>query len=45
MAQTTLSSERGLTLVELSERMRGALWRIGAVMRERGRAKDKDALA
>src|SRR5207248_228229 len=28
VAQATLASERGLTLVELSNRMRGALWRL-----------------
>jgi alkylation response protein AidB-like acyl-CoA dehydrogenase len=40
VAQSTLSSERGLTLVELSQRMRYALPLIGAVMRERGRLDD-----
>ncbi len=36
VAQTTLASERGLTLVELSQRLRAALPRLGAAMRERG---------
>lgn len=40
VAQTTLASERGLTLVELSQRMRYSLPLLGAVMRERGRLDD-----
>nr|WP_238475377.1 acyl-CoA dehydrogenase family protein [Sphingomonas cavernae] len=40
VAQSTLSSERGLTLLELSARMRGALWRIGDLIRETGREND-----
>jgi alkylation response protein AidB-like acyl-CoA dehydrogenase len=40
VAQSTLSSERGLTLLELSARMRGALWRIAEVIRTRGREVD-----
>ncbi len=40
IAQTTLASERGLTLVELNQRMRYALMRIATVMRERGRFDD-----
>ena len=40
VAQSTLASERGLTLVELSQRMRYALARIAALMRERGVADD-----
>ena len=40
VAQSTLSSERGLTLVELSQRMRYALPRIGAAMRDGGRLDD-----
>jgi alkylation response protein AidB-like acyl-CoA dehydrogenase len=40
VAQATLSSERGLTLVELTQRMRYALPRIAALMRERGVADD-----
>src|SRR5690606_42072593 len=35
VAQSTLASERGLTLVELSHRMRYALTRITGLMRER----------
>ncbi len=35
VAQSTLASERGLTLVELSQRMRYSLARIVALMRER----------
>jgi len=35
VAQATLASERGLTLVELSQRMRYALPRLGDVMRQR----------
>ena len=40
VAQSTLSSERGLTLVELSQRMRYALPRLGAAMRDGGRLDD-----
>jgi len=40
VAQSTLASERGLTLVELSQRMRYALPMIGAEMRAQGRAED-----
>ncbi len=40
VAQSTLASERGLTLVELTQRMRYSLPRIAALMRERGRAED-----
>lgn len=40
VAQSTLASERGLTLVELSNRMRGSLWRITDEMKRRGRAND-----
>lgn len=40
VAQTTLSSERGLTLMELGYRMRGALARIAALVHETGRADD-----
>lgn len=40
-AQATLSSERGLTLMELSYRMRGAAWRLADLIRENG--KDEDA--
>ncbi len=40
VAQSTLSSERGLTLLELSARMRGALWRIADLIRAGGREHD-----
>lgn len=40
VAQSTLSSERGLTLLELSYRMRGALSRVAKLIREHGRADD-----
>jgi len=44
VAQSTLSSERGLTLLELSARMRGALWRIADLIREAGREDDPGIL-
>ena len=44
VAQSTLSSERGLTLLELSDRMRGALWRIAELIRETGREDDPGVL-
>ena len=44
VAQSTLSSERGLTLLELSARMRGALWRIADLIRETGRENDPGIL-
>ncbi|HEX7822362.1 MAG TPA: acyl-CoA dehydrogenase family protein [Sphingobium sp.] len=40
VAQATLASERGLTLLELSERMRGALYRIATLIRDTGRLDD-----
>lgn len=40
VAQTTLASERGLTLVELTQRMRYSLSRIVSLMRERGLIDD-----
>jgi alkylation response protein AidB-like acyl-CoA dehydrogenase len=40
VAQSTLSSERGLTLLELSRRMRGALWRVISEMARAGRGED-----
>jgi alkylation response protein AidB-like acyl-CoA dehydrogenase len=40
VAQSTLASERGLTLVELTQRMRYSLARLTTLMRERGRADD-----
>ncbi len=44
VAQSTLSSERGLTLLELGARMRGALWRIGDLIRSSGREGDTGLL-
>ena len=44
VAQSTLSSERGLTLLELSARMRGALWRIADLIRAGGRDEDAGIL-
>lgn len=44
VAQATLSSERGLTLMELGYRMRGAMARIAALIRESGRAEDAGVL-
>ncbi len=44
VAQATLSSERGLTLMELSYRMRGALWRLADLIRKNGRAEDPGVL-
>ncbi|MBB5686710.1 acyl-CoA dehydrogenase family protein [Sphingobium boeckii] len=44
VAQSTLSSERGLTLLELSARMRGALWRIADLIRAGGRENDPGIL-
>lgn len=43
-AQATLSSERGLTLMELSYRMRGAAWRLAELIRENGREDDAGVL-
>ncbi|MDB5724093.1 MAG: acyl-CoA dehydrogenase [Novosphingobium sp.] len=43
-AQATLSSERGLTLMELSYRMRGATWRIAELIRQNGREEDAGVL-
>jgi alkylation response protein AidB-like acyl-CoA dehydrogenase len=40
VAQATLASERGLTLLELGRRMRGALWRITSEMARAGRGED-----
>ena len=44
VAQTTLSSERGLTLMELAYRMRGSLWRIADLIRRNGFADDNGVL-
>ena len=40
VAQATLSSERGLTLLELSNRMRGALSRVATLINAHGHAED-----
>lgn len=40
VAQSTLASERGLTLLELGRRMQGMLWRIVAAMNVAGRRSD-----
>ncbi|MFD1613261.1 acyl-CoA dehydrogenase family protein [Sphingomonas tabacisoli] len=44
VAQATLASERGLTLMELSYRMRGALARLATLIRETGREDDAGVL-
>ena len=44
VAQATLASERGLTLMELSYRMRGALWRIAKLIRDNKREADAGIL-
>ncbi|MCJ2177618.1 acyl-CoA dehydrogenase family protein [Novosphingobium album (ex Hu et al. 2023)] len=44
VAQATLASERGLTLMELGYRMRGALSRVAALIREHGREQDRGVL-
>jgi alkylation response protein AidB-like acyl-CoA dehydrogenase len=44
VAQATLASERGLTLMELSYRMRGALSRVAKLIREYGREEDRGIL-
>jgi alkylation response protein AidB-like acyl-CoA dehydrogenase len=44
VAQATLSSERGLTLMELSYRMRGNMGRLAALIREQGHAEDAGVL-
>ncbi|MET0239640.1 MAG: acyl-CoA dehydrogenase family protein [Sphingobium sp.] len=44
VAQATLASERGLTLLELSERMRGAMWRIATLIRDTGKSDDAGIL-
>lgn len=44
VAQSTLASERGLTLLELSARLRGAMWRLADLIRETGRASDAGIL-
>ena len=44
VAQATLASERGLTLMELSARMRGAMARLVDLVRESGREGDAGVL-
>ncbi len=44
VAQATLSSERGLTLMELSYRMRGALSYVAELIRRHGREADTEVL-
>jgi len=44
VAQATLSSERGLTLMELTYRMRGAAWRIAELIRKNGLEEDAGIL-
>lgn len=44
VAQATLASERGLTLMELSYRMRGALTRVAKLIREHEREDDRGVL-
>jgi alkylation response protein AidB-like acyl-CoA dehydrogenase len=41
VAQTTLSSERGLTLVELTERMARSLWRLVRLVTNEGETPDR----
>ncbi len=44
VTSATLSAERGLTLMELSYRMRGAMRRIAELIRETGREDDRGIL-
>ncbi len=44
VAQATLSSERGLTLMELGYRMRGSLRRVASLIRDSGRGEDAGVL-
>lgn len=44
VAQATLASERGLTLMELSYRMRGALGRVAQLIRDHGHEEDQGVL-
>ena len=44
VAQSTLSSERGLTLLELANRMKGALGRVAALIRDHGHELDAGVL-
>lgn len=42
VAQTTLASERGLTILELAERMHRAVWRLLDAMNRTGRSGDAE---
>ena len=42
VAQTTLASERGLTILELAERMHRAVWRLLEAMNRTGRSGDAE---
>ena len=44
MAQATLASERGLTLMELSYKMRGALHYVAELIHKNGREDDQGVL-
>ena len=44
VAQSTLASERGLTLLELSERLRGGLWRLATAIQQQRRQNDAGIL-
>jgi alkylation response protein AidB-like acyl-CoA dehydrogenase len=44
VAQATLASERGLTLMELGYRMRGALGRVASLIRDHGHEDDRGVL-
>jgi alkylation response protein AidB-like acyl-CoA dehydrogenase len=44
VAQATLASERGLTLMELGYRMRGNLWRLADLIQTKGRTEDAGIL-
>jgi alkylation response protein AidB-like acyl-CoA dehydrogenase len=44
VAQATLASERGLTLMELGYRMRGALARVATLIRDHGHSEDRGVL-
>lgn len=44
VAQATLASERGLTLMELSYRLRGSLYRVAKLIREHGHENDQGVL-
>lgn len=44
VSKATLSSERGLTLMELSYRMKGAMWRLADLIRKNGLENDPGVL-